>query len=481
MTYYSIHTWPIMLLTLMSSLVALVACSDHNDDFPTVGITQTTGDTYVCLQIKVPTGDTSTHSRAASDYDDEAALERENEVKRISVIFFRSMPDGINTPKASEIRLAAYCYDAQPLGTSGAYTTFTTGSQRLPAGMEYGTYNVLLIANADYSAYNGKTLADLRDALYAQQPFTESIYLSGAAPERCTDFVMASAADAEVIIGTGSTHDGSYADAFTTTDGQPIAMERLAARIDFVPNAAYQKTDADGSIYYEYPVTKDDGSATNSKFRLRYVAPFNTTRSQYLFRHTQAADASTKQPTGDVTLLGSEDGRYVIDPLTALKGLASTSSEVYAPFYVPQNRYEDLPKNTALLRQRYGVRVGNHANPDDAANPYFIVDYTAENTLTVATQNAADMINFATGLRFFGSYVPNGVDADAFDRAYDYRILHRMKPSVDTSMPLTYGIVRNCIYRVSIKSVTQTPDNFNITLQIKVVPWQKFVHSEIIM
>lgn len=479
-THYSRHTWLAVLLTLMSSLVALVACSDH-DDSPTVGITQTTGNTYVCLQIKVPSGAASTRSRATGLYDDEAALDRENEVKRISVIFFRGATDGINSAKATDIRLAAYCYDAQPLGTTGAYTTFTTGSQRLPAGMEYGTYNVLLIANADYSSYNGKTLADLRDALYAQQPFTESIYLSGAAPERCTDFVMASAADAQVIIGTGSTHDGSYADAFTTADGQPIAMERLAARIDFVPNAAYQKTDADGSIYYEYPVTKDDGSATNSKFRLRYVAPFNTVRESYLFRHTQAADATTQQPTGEVTLLGSEDGRYVIDPLTALKGLASTPSEAYAPFYVPQNRYEDLPKNTALLRQRYSVRAGNHANPDDAANPYFIVDYTAENTLTVATQNASDMINYATGLRFFGSYVPNGIDADAYDRAYDYRILHRTQPSVDLTMPLTYGIVRNCIYRVSIKSVTQTPDNFNITLQIKVVPWQKFVHSEIVM
>ena len=77
--------------------------------------------------------------------------------------------------------------------------------------------------------------------------------------------------------------------------------------------------------------------------------------------------------------------------------------------------------------------------------------------------------------------MPNGEESKAYDRAYDFDIRHRSDTSPDPSQPLAYGIVRNNIYRVRIKSITRTPDNFNITLQIRVVPWQRYEHGDVIM
>lgn len=199
-----------------------------------------------------------------------------------------------------------------------------------------------------------------------------------------------------------------------------------------------------------------------------------------------AADATTQAPTGGVIYLGGEDTEsgtpcYVADPLTLHKGNPATTADAYNAFYVALNRYNALPQNGVQLRTIYPVRQGNHANPDDAANPYYIVAYTAENTLSVALQQSNDVRTYATGLRFFGTYLPNGEESKAYDRAYDFDIRHRSDTAPDLALPLAYGIVRNNIYRVRIRKITRTPDNFNITLQIRVVPWQRYEHGDVIM
>lgn len=464
-------------------MVWLTACSD---DAPAPAPHVTAADTYVRLQVQVAS---ERNQRATANA--EPGLQRENNISQLTVILFKSSDgQGINSANADRIRVRAFCWDVQPLSTTagGITTTYTTGSRLLPAGMEYGTYNVLIVANANYELLDGHTLDEVRTQIYNATPWADDIYATPgtATADRQTDFVMTSATDAQIIVGTGSTHAGTAADAFTTSSGQPIDLERLAARIDFVPDAAYMHTAADGSIYYEYPVTDADGTATNSKFRLKYVAPYNITHQAALFRQSMAADATTLAPTGGVTWLGSETDAggapcYIVDPLTLRKGSPTTSQAAYDSLYVPQNRFASLPQYTALLRSLYQVRQGNCTNPDDAANPYYIVGYTTGNTLSVALQQAADVMTYATGLRFFGTYVPNGEESKAYDRAYDYAIRHRNESAPDLAQPLAYGIVRNNIYRVSIKSITRTPDNFNITLQIKVVPWQRYVHSEVVM
>ena len=238
---------------------------------------------------------------------------------------------------------------------------------------------------------------------------------------------------------------------------------------------------------YEYPVTDPDGSATSSKFRLKFVEPYNITQQSTLFEQSMAADATTQAPTGGVIYLGGESTesgtpRYVVDPLTLHKGNPATTADAYNAFYVALNRYNALPQNGVQLRTIYQVQQGNHANPDDAANPYYIVAYTAENTLSVALQQSNDVRTYATGLRFFGTYLPNGEESKAYDRAYDFDIRHRSSDTApNLALPLAYGIVRNNIYRVRIRKITRTPDNFNITLQIRVVPWQRYEHGDVIM
>ena len=469
---------------LCTAWLLLSAC--HSDTAgpatPVVG-----PNTYVRMQVQVASG---RKQRATAD---EEGLPRENSISQITIILFKGTEGGINAANADKVTVRAFCWDVQPLAATagGTITTYTTGSRLLPANMEYGTYNVLVVANANYAALDGHTLAEVRTQIYNGTPWANNIYAdqSTAWPERQSDFVMTSAANAQIIVGTGSTHAGTANDAFTTTSGQPIDLNRLAARIDFVPDAAYLKKAADGTIYYEYPVTDADGSATSSKFRLKFVEPYNITQQSTLFKQSMAADATTQTPTGKVIYLGGESTEsgtpcYVADPLTLHKGNPATTADAYNAFYVALNRYNALPQNGVQLRTIYPVRQGNHANPDDPANPYYIVAYTAENTLSVALQQSNDVRTYATGLRFFGTYLPNGEESKAYDRAYDFDIRHRSSDTAskpNLALPLAYGIVRNNIYRVRITSITRTPDNFNITLQIRVVPWQRYEHGDVIM
>ena len=466
------------LTLLCTAWLLLSACHDDTAGpaTPVVG-----PNTYVRMQVQVASG---RKQRATAD---EEGLPRENSISQITIILFKGAEGGINAANADKVTVRAFCWDVQPLAATagGTITTYTTGSRLLPANMEYGTYNVLVVANANYAALDGHTLAEVRAQIYNGTYADQST----AWPERQSDFVMTSANDAQIIVGTGSTHAGTANDAFTTSSGQPIDLERLAARIDFVPDAAYLKTAADGTIYYEYPVIDADGSTTSSKFRLKFVAPYNITQQSTLFEQSMAADATTQAPTGGVIYLGGENTEsgtpcYVADPLTLHKGNPATTADAYNAFYVALNRYNAMPQNSAQLRTIYPVRQGNHANPDDAANPYYIVAYTAENTLSVALQQSSNVRAYATGLRFFGTYLPNGEESKAYDRAYDFDIRHRSDdtaPNLDLNLPLAYGIVRNNIYRVRINSIKRTPDNFNITLQIRVVPWQRYEHGEVIM
>lgn len=474
------------LTLLCTAWLLLSACHDDTAGpaTPVVG-----PNTYVRMQVQVASGRKQRATAA------EEGLPRENSISQITIILFKGAEggnDAINAANADKVTVRAFCWDVQPLATTagGTITTYTTGSRLLPANMEYGTYNVLVVANANYAALDGHTLAEVRTQIYNGTPWSNNIYTdqSTAWPERQSDFVMTSAANAQIIVGTGSTHTGTADDAFTTTSGQPIDLNRLAARIDFVPDAAYLKTAADGTIYYEYPVIDTDGSATSSKFRLKFVAPYNITQQSTLFEQSMAADATTQAPTGKVIYLGgsTESGRpcYVADPLTLHKGNPATTADAYNAFYVALNRYNALPQNSVQLRNIYQVRQGNHTNPDDAANPYYIVAYTAENTLSVALQQSNDVRTYATGLRFFGTYLPNGEESKAYDRAYDFDIRHRSSDTASNpnlALPLAYGIVRNNIYRVRITSIRRTPDNFNITLQIRVVPWQRYEHGDVIM
>lgn len=472
------------LTLLCTAWLLLSACHDDTAGpaTPVVG-----PNTYVRMQVQVASGRKQRASAA------EEGLPRENSISQITIILFKGAEggiDAINAANADKVTVRAFCWDVQPLAATagGTITTYTTGSRLLPANMEYGTYNVLVVANANYAALDGHTLAEVRTQIYNGTPWANNIYAdqSTAWPERQSNFVMTSAADAQIIVGTGSPHAGTADDAFTTTSGQPIDLKRLAARIDFVPDAAYLKTAADGTIYYEYPVIDADGSATTSKFRLKFVAPYNITQQSTLFEQSMAADATTQAPTGKVIYLGGESTEsgtpcYVADPLTLHKGNPATTADAYNAFYVALNRYNAMPQNSVQLRAMYPVRQGNHANPDDAANPYYIVAYTAENTLSVALQQSNDVRTYATGLRFFGTYLPNGEESKAYDRAYDFDIRHRSDTAPNLALPLAYGIVRNNIYRVRINSIKRTPDNFNITLQIRVVPWQRYEHGDVIM
>lgn len=206
------------LTLLCTAWLLLSACHDDTAGpaTPVVG-----PNTYVRMQVQVASGRKQRTTAA------EEGLPRENSISQITIILFKGAEGGINAANADKVTVRAFCWDVQPLGA----TTYTTGSRLLPANMEYGTYNVLVVANANYAALDGHTLAEVRTQIYNGTYADQST----AWPERQSDFVMTSANDAQIIVGTGSTHTGTANDAFTTTSGQPIDLDRLAPALILCP------------------------------------------------------------------------------------------------------------------------------------------------------------------------------------------------------------------------------------------------------
>lgn len=401
------------------------------------------------LQVKVTvegSGDTRA-SRAATgpqggeDGDGrEPGINKENDVNSLTVLLYKSDKDDLSDDNA----IIDYVYTFTNLTkATGSDATYTTVPKEIDAAIVDKNYHVIVIANADdmTSRCKGKKISEVRDLQMLK------VCTRDADITKFSNFIMSSKKDAKIDF----TKEGSETNPYLVD----VNIERLAARIDIIPNADY---DDKGKGYY-YNVM--DGTNVVGGFKLESVTPTKVmTSGEYLIKRV-SSDAAVSA----VTYFGLENmdaatkasTNYVVCPWTkARTGLTLSKAEGPASLYNVQKV---------------------------ASTKSYILDYVMENT---TTDNAEA---YSTGLIFKGKYYEETEwDAtkkqpkDGFtgtEKKYTYTLRHSDPSGIGTiADPMHFGVVRNNIYQVKVNGVEGKSKGIKLT--IYVVPWAHYDHGEVI-
>ena len=406
------------------------------------------------LQVKVTvegSGDTRA-SRAATgplggeDGDGrEPGINKENDVNSLTVLLYKSDKDDLSDDNA----IIDYVYTFTNLRkektpTSGSDATYTTVPKEIDAAIVGKNYHVIVIANADdmTSRCKGKKISEVRDLQMSK------VCTRNADITKFSNFIMSSKKDATIDFTT----EGSETDPYLVD----VDIERLAARIDIIPNATFDET----SQGYYYNVM--DGTNVIGGFKLESVTPTKVmTKGEYLIKRV-SSDAAVST----VTYYGEEE----MNPTTK-----ASTNYVVCPW----------------TKDRTGLTLSNAEGPASLYNvkkttvgeASYILDYVMENT---TTNNAED---YSTGLIFKGKYYEE-TEWDATkkqpkagftgtDKDYTYTLRHSdPSGSGTTADPMHFGVVRNNIYQVKVDGVEGKSKGIKLT--IHVVPWAHYDHGEVI-
>lgn len=414
------------------------------------------------LQVKVTvegSGDTRA-SRAdkgpqgGEDGDErEPGINHENEVKSLTVLLYKSDNEDLSDDNAIIDYVYTFTGLTASTPSSGGNVTYSTGPRDIDPVIVGKDYHVLVIANAGdmTSRCIGKKISEIRD-MQMDKVCTRNDDIANF-----TDFVMSSKKDAKIdFSGKSGSGTGTESDPYVVN----VDIERLAARIDIIPNATYDDT---GKGYY-YNVM--DGTNVVGGFKLESVTPTKVmTKGEYLIKRV-----SSDKTVSSVTYFGEEkmdattkaSTNYVVCPWTKDRtGLTLAEAEGPASLY---NVKETTSTSTVVGEASY------------------ILDYVMENTTTDNDEA------YSTGLIFKGKYYePSEWDAiqhrpiagaKCIDKEYTYTIRHSDPNGTGPStVPMYYGIVRNNIYRVRIDGITgKGPDGMKITLNVR--KWATYTHDE---
>ena len=409
------------------------------------------------LQIKVTvdgSGDTRA-SRAAGPQGGEegdgreTGTNHENEVNSLTVLLYESDKDDLSDDNA----IIDYVYTFTNLNkvttSSGGNVTYTTVPREIDASIVGKNYHVIVIANADdmTSRCKGK-ISEVRDLQMSK------VCTRDADITKFSNFIMSSKKDAMIDF----TKEGSETNPYVVN----VDIERLAARIDIIPNATYDVT---GKGYY-YNVM--DGTNVIGGFKLESVTPTNVmTKGEYLIKRV-SSDAAVSAVTYfgvekmDATTKASTN--YVVCPWTKDRaGLTLAEAEGPASLY-------NVKKTTST-----STAVGEAS---------YILDYVMENT---TTDNKEDN---STGLIFKGKYYessewdattkkPKAGFAGA-EKQYTYTLRHSdPSGSGTTADPMHFGVVRNNIYQVKVEGVEGKSKGLKLTIHVR--KWATYTHDETTM
>ena len=411
------------------------------------------------LQVKVTvegSGDTrasraTTEPQGGEDGNGrEPGINKENDVNSLTVLLYKSDKDKKDLSEADAT--IDYVYTFTNLNkvttSSGSDATYTTVPREIDASIVDKNYHVIVIANADdmTSRCKGKKISEVRDLQMSK------VCTRDADITNFSNFIMSSKTDAMIDF----TKEGSETNPYQVT----VDIERLAARIDIIPNATYDGT----SQGYYYNVM--DGTNVVGGFKLESVTPSKVlTKGEYLIKRV-SSDAAVSA----VTYFGLEEmdattkasTNYVVCPWTKDRtGL--TLAEAEGP--------------TSL----YNVKETTSTSTTD---PSYILDYVMENT---TTDNKEDN---STGLIFKGKYYESSewdatkhrpiAGAKGTEKDYTYTIRHSDPNGTGPSTaPMYYGIVRNNIYQIKIEGVVGKTKGLKLTIHVR--KWATYTHDETTM
>ena len=401
------------------------------------------GDTRASRAAKGPQGGEEGNGR-------EPGTNHENDVNSLTVLLYKSDKDDLSEADATIDYVYTFTGLTASTPSSGGNVTYITNPREIDPIIVGKDYRVLVIANAGdiTSKCKGKKISEIRD-MQMDKVCTRNDNIANF-----SDFVMSSKKDAKIDF-SGASGSGTEAKPYLVD----VDIERLAARIDIIPNAEYDDTNQ--GYYYDVK----DGANVIGGFKLESVTPTKVmTSGEYLIKRVSPDAAVSK-----VTYYGEEEmnpttkasTNYVVCPWTKNRtGLTLSNAEGPASLY-------NVKKTTST-----STTVGEAS---------YILDYVMENT---TTDNAED---YSTGLIFKGKYYessewdatkhrPNSGVTGA-EKEYTYTIRHSdptgSGPKTD---PMYYGIVRNNIYRIKIEGVVGEKKGMILTIAVK--KWAKYTHAE---
>lgn len=409
------------------------------------------------LQVKVTvegSGDTrasraTTEPKGGEDGNGrEPGINKENDVNSLAVLLYKSDKDDLSEADATIDYVYTFTNLNKVTTSSGGNVTYTTVPREIDASIVGKNYHVIVIANADdmTSRCKGKKISEVRDLQMSK------VCTRDADITKFSNFIMSSEKDATIDF----TKEGSETDPYLVD----VNIERLAARIDIIPNATFDGT----SHGYYYNVM--DGTNVIGGFKLESVTPTKVmTKGEYLIKRV-----SSDKTVSSVTYFGEEkmdattkaSTNYVVCPWTKDRtGLTLAEAEGPTSFY-------NVKKTTST---------------GTIADASYILDYVMENT---TTDNAE---TYSTGLIFKGKYYePSEWDtankqpttgATGTEKEYTYTLRHSdPSGSGTTADPMHFGVVRNNIYQVKVDGVEGKSKGIKLT--IHVVPWAHYDHGEVI-
>ena len=453
---FKIKIITLSLLALLLVMSFASCASDTTSDLPLPS-----KDMKAYLQVKVTvegSGDTraSRADKGPNGGEDgdrrEPGINHENDVNSLTVLLYQSSKNDLSEDEATIGYVYTFTGLTASTPSSGSEVTYTTNPREIDPIIVGKDYHVLVIANAGdmTSRCIGKKISEIRD-MQMDKVCTRNDDIANF-----TDFVMSSKKDAKIDF-SGTSGSGTETNPYLVD----VDIERLAARIDIIPNATYDGT----SQGYYYNVM--DGTNVVGGFKLESVTPTKVmTSGEYLIKRV-----SSDKTVSSVTYFGVEkmdattkaSTNYVVCPWTKDRtGLTLAEAEGPTSFY-------NVKKTTST-----STTVGEAS---------YILDYVMENT---TTDN--DVAN-STGLIFKGKYYEETewdkatmrptATATGTDKEYTYTLRHSdPSGSGTTADPMHFGVVRNNIYQVKVDGVEGKSKGIKLT--IHVVPWAHYDHGEVI-
>ena len=405
------------------------------------------------LQVKVTvegSGDTrasraTTEPQGGEDGNGrEPGINKENDVNSLTVLLYKSDKEDLSEDDATIDYV--YTFTGLKSSSSTGGVTYTTGPREIDAAIVGKNYHVIVIANADdMTSSKGKMISKVRDLQMSK------VCTRDADITKFSNFIMSSKKDATIDFTTEGSETNPYL--------VDVNIERLAARIDIIPNATFDGT----SLGYYYNVM--DGTNVVGGFKLESVTPTNVmTKGEYLIKRV-----SPNAAVSAVTYFGLETKdaankatNYVVCPWSKDRtGLTLAEAEGPASLY--------NVKNTTST---------------STTDPSYILDYVMENT---TTDNKEDN---STGLIFKGKYYESSewdatkkqptTGATGTEKKYTYTLRHSdPSGSGTTTDPMHFGVVRNNIYQVKVEGVEGKSKGLKLTIHVR--KWATYTHEETTM
>ena len=445
---FKMKTITLSLLALLLVMSFASCASDTTSDLPLPS-----KDMKAYLQVKVTvegSGDTrasraTTEPQGGEDGNGrEPGINHENDVNSLTVLLYKSGKEDLSEADAAIDYVYTFTNLNKVTTSSGSDATYTTVPREIDASIVGKNYHVIVIANADdiTSRCKGKKISEIRDLQMSK------VCTRDADITKFSNFIMSSKTDAMIDF----TKEGSETDPYVVN----VDIERLAARIDIIPNATY--VDTDKGYYYNVM----DGTNVVGGFKLESVTPTKVmTKGEYLIKRV-----SSDKTVPSVTYFGLEtkdaDNKatnYVVCPWTKDRtGLTLAEAEGPPSLY-------NVKKTT----------VGEAS---------YILDYVMENT---TTDNAED---YSTGLIFKGKYYEETewdatkkqpkAGSTGTDKKYTYTLRHSdPSGSGTTADPMHFGVVRNNIYQVKVEGVEGKSKGLKLTIHVR--KWATYTHEETTM